>query len=60
MPYLFGKEKDRTGGVKKGEYEAPNEAAVRVYLRGIRLALPRLVKKEKAFSEAMGAPGSRK
>lgn len=37
MPIFLWEGKDRTGSIKKGEYDAPNEAAVRVYLRGIRI-----------------------
>ncbi|MCX8012506.1 MAG: type II secretion system F family protein [Desulfobacterota bacterium] len=37
MPRFFWEGKDPLGNLKKGEYEAPNEAAVRVFLRGMRI-----------------------
>lgn len=49
MPVFLWEGRDRTGGVKKGEYEAPNEAAVRVFLREIRITPTKVSTKQKSF-----------
>ena len=55
MPVFLWEGKDRTGGVKKGEYVAPNEAAVRVYLRGMRITPSKVREKPKSiFSNRLG------
>jgi len=49
MPVFLWEGRDRTGGAKKGEYEAPNEAAVRVFLREIRITPTKVSTKQKSF-----------
>jgi type IV pilus assembly protein PilC len=61
MPVFLWEGKDRTGGVKKGEYEAPTEAAVRVYLRGIRITPTKVSSKTKGiFSNKLGGTRQQK
>jgi len=61
MPLFLWEGKDRTGGVKKGEYEAPTEAAVRVYLRGMRITPTRVKSKPKGiFSNKLGGARQQK
>jgi len=52
MPVFLWEGRDRTGGVKKGEYEAPNEAAVRVFLREMRITPTKVSTKQKSFFSA--------
>jgi len=61
MPVFLWEGKDRTGSVKKGEYEAPNESAVRVYLRGIRITSTKVSSKPKSiFSNKLGGARQQK
>jgi len=61
MPVFLWEGKDRTGSVQKGEYEAPNEAAVRVYLRGIRITPTKVSSKSKSiFSNKLGGARQQK
>ncbi|HPD60303.1 MAG TPA: type II secretion system F family protein [Thermodesulfobacteriota bacterium] len=61
MPLFLWEGKDRTGSVKKGEYEAPNEATVQVYLRGIRITPTRVREKSKSvFTNKLGGARQQK
>ena len=61
MPVFLWKGKDRIGSIKKGEYDAPNEAAVRVYLRGIRITPIDISSKPKGIlTTKLGGPRQQK
>ena len=61
MPVFLWEGKDRTGGIKKGEYEAQNEAAVSLYLRGMRITPSRISLKPKSvFGSKLGGARQQK
>jgi len=61
MPRFLWEGKDPIGSLKKGEYEAPNEAAVRVFLRGMRITPTKItLKPTSIFATKLLAPRQQK